>query len=137
MNEYTFNRKLKVYYMNYLDKKATFEISFNINWRLFDFLDYIKHLYHIPDIRNNINISIITKNKKYSAKELSKFKDDFFSPKNFNYEKDYILFLEHENYDIITLDLGSSFDKYNFKGRQIPHIIFSPHYNLCIDIVLF
>ncbi len=136
MNEYTFNRKLKVYYMNYLDKKATFEISFNINWRLFDFLDYIKHLYHIPDIRNNINISIITKNKKYSAKELSKFKDDFFSPKNFNYEKDYILFLEHENYDIITLDLGSSFDKYNFKGRQIPHIIFSSHNNLCVESIL-
>ena len=136
INEYTFNRKLKVYYLNYLDKKITFEISFNINWRLFDFINYIKHLYHIPDIRNNINISIFTKNKKYSGKELSKFKDDFFSPKNFNYEKDYILFLEHENFDIITLDLGSSLDKYNFKGKNIPHIIFSSHNNLCVESIL-
>ena len=136
MNEYTFNRKLKIYYMNYLDKKVTFEISFNINWRIFDFINYIKHLYHIPDIRNNINISILTKNKKYSAKQFSKIKDDFFSPKNFNYEKDYIFLLAHENFDIITLDLGSSLDKYNFKGRQIPHIIFSSHNNLCVESIL-
>ena len=136
MDEYTFNQKIRMHYLNYLDKKTTFEIQVNINWKLLDFINYIKKLYHIPDITNNKNIAIIIKNKKYSGKDFEKNEKYIFSPKYFDYQKDYIFLIEHENFDIITLDLGYSIDKYNFKRRQVPHILFSSHHNLNVEAIL-
>ena len=52
MKDYTFNKKVKVHYLNYFDKKITVEIPVNINCKLIDFVNYIKKLYHIPDITN-------------------------------------------------------------------------------------
>jgi hypothetical protein len=135
MKDYTFNKKVKVHYLNYFDKKITIEIPVNINWKLIDFVNYIKKLYHIPDITNNTNISIFSKNKKFSGKDFEN-EEYFFRPPIFDYEKDYILFIEHENFDIITLDLGSSLDKHNFKEKQVPHILFSSHNNLSVESIL-
>ena len=135
MKDYTFNKKVKVHYLNYFDKKITVEIPVNINCKLIDFVNYIKKLYHIPDITNNTNISILSKNKKFSGKDFEN-EEYFFRPPIFDYEKDYILFIEHENFDIITLDLGSSLDKHNFKEKQVPHILFSSHNNLSVESIL-
>ena len=135
MKDYTFNKKVKVHYLNYFDKKITVEIPVNINCKLIDFVNYLKKLYHIPDITNNTNISILSKNKKFSGKDFEN-EEYFFRPPIFDYEKDYILFIEHENFDIITLDLGSSLDKHNFKEKQVPHILFSSHNNLSVESIL-
>lgn len=136
INDFTFNKKIRIHYLNYLKKKHTFEIPININWKLRQFIYYFKNLYHIPDASNNSNLIIYVKERKYSGKDIEKSEQKIFSPKIFDYEKDYIFIIEHENFELISIDLGSSIDKYNFKGKQIPHIIFSPHYNLCIESLL-
>ena len=45
-------------------------------------------------------------------------KKDIFLHKNYNYEKDYVLVLEYENFNIINIDLGSKFSKLNFKEEK-------------------
>ena len=123
--------------MNYLNKKLSFDIPININWRLIDILDYIKNLYHFPSLENNYNITLIIKNKKYQGKDIEDYKyKNILSPINFDYDNDYLIILEHENFDVINIDLGSSSDKYNFKGNKIPHLIFSSHHNFSIDSIL-
>ena len=137
LNKYTINRKVQIYYINYLKMKQSFYLQININWKLKDFLKYIIKLYHIPDIKDNANLTIFLKNKQYSGKDITKNEENIFSPKCFDYEKDYILIIEHENFEIISnIDSGSSIDKYNFKGKQKPHMLFSSHYNLCIESIL-
>ena len=135
-NDFTFNRKIRIHYLNYLNKKHAFEIEININWKLKQFINYFKTLYHIPDVSNNSNIIIYIKGKKYSGKDIEMNDQKIFSPRKFDYEKDYVFIIENENSEIIPIDLGSYINKYNFKGKQIPHIIFSPHYNLCIESIL-
>ena len=39
IKEYSFNKKIKMYYLNYFNKKLTFEIVININWKLKEFID--------------------------------------------------------------------------------------------------
>ena len=137
LNKFTINRKVQIYYINYLKTKQSFYLQININWKLKDFLNYITKLYHIPNVKDNANLTLFLKNKQYSGKDLTKSEENIFSPKCFDYEKDYILIIEHENFEIISnIDSGSSIDKYNFKGKQKPHMLFSSHHNLCIESIL-
>jgi hypothetical protein len=132
-NEYSFNKRIKIYYLNYMSKKRVFWLQININWEIKDFIDYMTKIYHIPKEKNNSNISLfINKNRILS----SKYESRLFTPNLFDYEKDYIFLVEHENFDIIKIDLGSSIDKYNFKGKQVPHILFSSHFNFSIDSII-
>ena len=137
INEFTINRKIKIYYLNYLNKKITFEIPVNINCKFINFIDYLKKIYHFPNLTNNTNLTIIIKNKKYSGKKIEDNKNkNFFYPNIFDYEKDYIIILEHENFEIVNIDIGSYSDKFNFKGNKIPHLIFSSQNNFSIDSIL-
>ena len=101
-----------------------------------EFIDYIIKLYHIPDIDNNSNLILFIKNKQYSGKEIEKNESKLFLPHNFNYQNDYIIIIEKENIDKLNLDLGSSIDKYNFKTREIPHIIYCSYFNFCLESIL-
>ena len=136
IKEYTLFKKVKIHYLNYFNKKRTFEIIININWKLNEFVDYIIKLYHIPDIDNNSNLILFIKNKQYSGKEIEKNDFKLFLPHNFNYQNDYIIIIEKENIDKLNLDLGSSIDKYNFKTREIPHIIYCSYFNFCLESIL-
>ena len=136
LNEYTFKKNIKIHYLNYLYKKYTFEIPININWKLNEFINYFKQLYHIPDVSDNSNLTIYINNKLISGNNIEKDEQRIFLPKNFDYEKDFVFIIEHENFDIVKIDLGSSINKVNFKGKPIPHIIFSSYYNFSIESFL-
>ena len=140
IKEFSIYTKIKIFYLNYLNNKISFEISININWKMIELIKYIKHLYHFPDLNNNSNITLIYKNKKYSGKEIEDYEKDekknLFCPNNFDYKKDYLIIIEHENLNIINIDLGPCSNKYNFKSEKIPHIIFSSHHNFKIDKIL-
>ena len=135
-SNFTFNRKIKIHYLNYLNKKYCFEIFININWKLKNFVKYFKKQYHIPNISNNSNITLYLKDKQFSGEDIEKNEEKIFSPQFFNYEEDYIIIIEHESFDIFKIDLGSTEGKYNFKGKQIPHIIFSSYNNFSVDAFL-
>ena len=118
-------KKIKIYYLNYLNKKYSFYVLININWTSQDFQNFLMKLYHFPQ-----NISFIIKNIKNV--DFSK-KEKIFHPNKFDYEKDYVLLLEHENLTKTYIDLGSNNSKYNFKGEKVSHIVFSSYYNFCVE----
>ena len=99
-SNFTFNRKIKIHYLNYLNKKYCFEIFININWKLKNFVKYFKKQYHIPNISNNSNITLYLKDKQFSGEDIEKNEEKIFSPQFFNYEEDYIIIIEHESFDI-------------------------------------
>ena len=137
MKNFAFYKKIKLYYLNYLNKKYSLNICIDINWDLKDFVVYISRLYHISDskVEAKSAISIFIKNEEYTAKDFNSNKK-IFLPEYFDYEKDYILILEHENFNIINIDLGSKNSKHNFKEERIPHIVFSSHNNFCIQSII-
>ena len=116
-----------------MSKKRVFWLQININWEIKDFIDYMTKIYHIPKEKNNSNIYLFMNKNRISS---SKYESRLFTPNLFDYEKDYIFLVEHENFDIIKIDLGSSIDKYNFKGKQVPHILFSSHFNFSVDSII-
>ena len=73
MKNFSFYKKIKIYYLNYLNKKFSLNIYININWTLNDFVLYISKLYHIPNIKEekksviskNIQQKILIQKKKY------------------------------------------------------------------------
>ena len=136
IKEYTLFKKVKMHYLNYFNKKRTIEIIININWKLKEFVDYLIKLYHIPETENNSNIILFIKNKLYSGEDIEKNDYKLFLPHNFNYQNDNIIIIEKENLDKLNLDLGSSIDKYNFKTREIPHIIYCSYFNFCLESIL-
>ena len=137
-NHYSNYKKIKVYYLNYLNKKYYLNIVININWKLKDFLNYFVKLYHIPNEKqqNKSTISIFIKNHQFSGREILNNKTNFFIPTLFDYEKDYIIVLEHENTEVINIDLGSQNKKCLFYGEKIPHIVFSSYNNLCVEFII-
>ena len=132
------NKKIKIYYINYLNIKYTLNLLININWKLNQFLDYFSKLYHIPNTKSTYKsiITIFIKNEQFSGKDLIYNKKKLFLPTLFDYEKDYIFILEHINNDIINIDLGSKNSKNNFKGEKVPHIVFSSHNNFYVESIL-
>ena len=139
-HKYSVNVKAKIYYLNYMSKKYTFNLIVNINWTPKDFVNYFSLLYHIP-IEKSSDKTILTlfvNDKQLSTKELSsgKHSNYIFSPQNFKTQKDYVLVLEHENFNVINIDLGSKNSKYNFNGGKIPHIVFSSHNNFVVDSII-
>jgi hypothetical protein len=118
-------KKIKIYYLNYLNKKYSFYVLININWTSQDLQNFLMKLYHFPQ-----NITFIIKNIKNV--DFPK-KEKIFHPDKFDYEKDYVLLLEHENLTKTNIDLGSNNSKYNFKGEKVPHIVFSSYYNFCVE----
>ena len=137
MKNFSFYKKIKIYYLNYLNKKISLSIFIDINWTLNDFVVYFSRLYHIPYSKEETKsvISIFIKNEEYTAKDFKSSKK-IFLPQYFDYEKDYVLVLEHENFNIINIDLGSKNSKHNFKEEKIPHIVFSSHNNFCLQSII-
>lgn len=136
-NNYSTSKKIKMYYINYLNKKYSFNIFININWKIDNLLSFISKIYHFPNINpSNVIISSFIKNEEYTGDGSIYKKKRIFSHKFFDYEKDYILILENEIFDKINIDLGSNNSKYNFKGEIIPHIVFSSYYNFCVESVI-
>ena len=136
-NNYSTTKKIKMYYLNYLNKKYSFNIFININWKINNLLSFLSKIYHFPNINpSNVIISSFIKNEEYTGDGTIYKKKRIFSPKYFDYEKDYILILENENFDKINIDLGSNNSKYNFKGEIIPHIVFSSYYNFYVESVI-
>ena len=133
--QYSFYKNVKIYYLNYLNKKFCLNVPININWKIKDFFNYFVKLYHIPNDKpqNQSSISIFIKNQEIS---LINNKKKFFIPSFFDYEKDYIIILEKENMEIINIDLGSQNKRFNFCGKKIPHIVFSSYNNFCVESII-
>ena len=66
MKYFSFYKKIKIYYLNYLNKKLSLNIYININWNLNDFVVYISKLYHIPYSKEKGKsvISVFIKNEQ-------------------------------------------------------------------------
>ena len=127
LNKFSTRRKIKIYYLNYLNKKYSFDIFININWNLHNLGDFLRKLYHFA------SYFLISIKNKYS--ELSN-REKIFLPDKFDYEKDYVLLLEKENLTNTNIDLGSNNSKYNFKGEKVSHIVFSSYYNFYVESII-
>ena len=97
IKNFSFYKKIKIYYLNYLNKKISLNIFIDINWTLNDFVVYFSRLYHMPYSKEQSKsvISIFIKNEEYTAKDFKSSKK-IFLPQYFDYEKDYVLVLEHK-----------------------------------------
>ena len=127
LNKFSTRRKIKIYYLNYLNKKYSFDIFININWNLHNLGDFLRKLYHFA------SYFLISIKNKYS--ELSN-REKIFLPDKFDCEKDYVLLLEKENLTNTNIDLGSNNSKYNFKGEKVSHIVFSSYYNFYVESII-
>ena len=135
-HKYSVFIKAKIYYLNFLNKKYTFDLIVNINWTAKDFIKYFSILYHIPIDKSSYktSLTLFINNKQLSPKEL--ISNFLFSPPKFNKEKDYVLILEHENFNVINIDLGSNNSKHNFNAGKVPHIVFSSHNNFFVESII-
>ena len=131
-------KKIKMYYLNYMNKKYCFDIIININWKLKSFVNLIAKLYHIPHTKapKKSIINLFLKNKFYEGKDIANSKEKVFVPSSFNYEKDYILVLEKENFDSERIMFGYKNIKNNFKGEKIPHIVLCLYNNYFIETLM-
>jgi hypothetical protein len=131
-------KKIKIHYLNYLNTKFTFTIVININIKLKDFVSMLTKMYHFPNQKtlNKPNLALFIKGEQYTGKCLNYSNEQLFVPSKFDYDKDYVLVLEYQNFDIINIDFGSKNSKYNFQGEKIPHIVFSSYNNFCLESIL-
>ena len=131
-------KKIKIHYLNYLNTKFTFTILININIKLKDFVSMLTKMYHFPNQKslNKPNLALFIKGEQYTGKCLNYSNETLFVPSKFDYNKDYVLVLEYQNFDIINIDFGSKNSKYNFQGEKIPHIVFSSYNNFCLESIL-
>ena len=113
------------------------KIIININWNIEDFITHFSKLYHISSSKYKLDekLSVFIKNKKISRGDSLK-NNNIFLPHEFDYEKDYIIVLEKEDFDIFNIDLGSKNKKFNFKNEKVPHIVFSSHNNICLQSII-
>jgi hypothetical protein len=131
-------KKIKMHYLNYLNNKISFTILININIKLKDFVNMLTKMYHFPNQKslNKPNLALFIKGEQYTGKCLNYSNEALFVPSRFDYDKDNVLVLEYQNFDIINIDLGSKNAKYNFQGEKVPHIVFSSYNNFCLESIL-
>ena len=130
---YSFLQKIKIFYINYLNISHSFQILININYSIKDLVNNFSKLYHIPCDRYSDKppLSIFINNKKYSPSNDVRRK--FFTPNKFDYQNDFVMILEKDNFNLSEIDMGTRNNYLNLKGAKIPHFVYSFYYNYQIE----
>ena len=119
---YTLFRKAKIYYVNYLNKTSTLYFPVNINLSFDSLIQSVKKNYNVK----SENITLIFHNEK--IKTPSQF---LFTPKNFNFEKDYIILIETEDKKESKFTLQNEVNTEIFSKSQMNHLVIpSNSYNI-------
>ena len=129
-SNYKFHQRIKIKYINYLNKYLELEISININCSIKDMLEIFSKMYHIPNrsiLRLTPSLVIIINNIKYW--QYNDIKNKYFIPNKFDYNNDYVIIIEKEYFDFKEVDLGSYSNYLNLKNEKVPHFVCSLYYN--------
>ena len=133
-SNYKFHQRIKIKYINYLNKYLELEISININCSIKDMLEIFSKMYHIPN-RNVLYLTsslvIIINNIKYS--QFNDIKNKYFIPNKFDYNNDYVIIIEKEYFNYKEVDLDSYINYLNLKNKKVPHFVCSLYYNFEIE----
>ena len=138
-SKYTCFQKVKVYYINYLNYRASLTMIININWHLNQFLGKFGVMYHLPcshSASDKSGITLFIKNKKYTTNVIRNSEKKIFGPSEFDYSNDYVIILENENFNKVEIDLGRRNSYMSLKGEKIPHLIINSDANLEIECML-
>ena len=111
---YTLFRKAKIYYINYLNKTSTLYFPVNINLSFDSLIQSIKKNYNVK----SDNITLIFHNEK--IKTPSQY---LFTPKNFNFDKDYIILIETEDKKESKFTLQNEVTTEIFSKSQMNHLV--------------
>ena len=133
-SNYKIHQRIKVKYINYLNKYFELEISININCSIKDMLEIFSKIYHIPN-RSVLylipSLVIIINNIKYS--QYNDIKNKYFIPNKFDYNNDYVIIIEKEYFNFKEVDLDSYINYLNLKNEKVPHFVCSLYYNFEIE----
>ena len=129
-SNYKIHQKIKIKYINYLNKYLELEISININCSIKDMSEIFSKMYHIPD-RSFLYLTpylvVIINNIKYS--QYNDIKNKYFIPNKFDYNNDYVIIIEKEYFNFKEVDLDSYINYLNLKNKKVPHFVCSLYYN--------
>ena len=133
-SNYKVHQRIKIKYINYLNKYLELEISININCSIKDMLDIFSKMYHIPNrsvLYLITTLVIIINNIKYS--QYNDIKNKYFIPNKFDYNNDYVIIIEKEYFNYKEVDLDSYINYLNLKNEKVPHFVCSLYYNFEIE----
>ena len=129
-SNYKIHQRIKIKYINYLNKYLELEISININCSIKDMSEIFSKMYHIPNrsiLHLTPSLVIIINNIKYW--QYNDIKNKYFIPNKFDYNNDYVIIIEKEYFDFKEVDLGSYSNYLNLKNEKVPHFVCSLYYN--------
>ena len=132
-SEYTFFQKIRVVFLNSLNNQVVFFLRININTTIKEIVHQFASLYHykVDRYSDKIPLFFFINGKKHSISNSNRSK--YFIPTKFDYKNDYILILEKQILKLNEYDLGSRCNYINFKGAEIPHVVYNSLYNFEID----
>ena len=129
-SNYKIHQRIKIKYINYLNKYLELEIIININCSIKDMSEIFSKMYHIPNrsiLHLTPSLVIIINNIKYW--QYNDIKNKYFIPNKFDYNNDYVIIIEKEYFDFKEVDLGSYSNYLNLKNEKVPHFVCSLYYN--------
>ena len=133
LSEYTFFQKIRVIFLNSLNNPVVFFQKINMNTSIKTIIEHLASLYNFKYDRysDKMPLHIFINGKKHSVSNNSTNK--FFIPTKFDYKNDYILILEKQILKLKEYDLGRRCNYINFRGIEVPHVIYNSLYNFEID----
>ena len=132
-SEYIFFQKIRVIFLNSLNNPVVFSLRINMNTSIKVIIEHLSSLYHFKYDRytNKMPLHIFINGKKHSVSNDTFRK--FFIPTKFDYKNDYILILEKQTLKLKEYDLGRRCNYINFRGIEVPHVVYNSLYNFEID----
>ena len=133
LTEYTFFQKIRVIYLNSLNNPIVYYLRINMNTTIKEIINQFSSLYKYKKDRysDKLPLNIFINGKKHSISNRTSSK--YFIPTKFDYKNDYVLILEKQIYKLKEVDLGSRSNYINFKGVDVPHLVYNSVFNFEID----
>ena len=133
LTEYTFFQKIRVIYLNSLNNPIVYYLRININTTIKEIINQFSSLYKYKKDRysDKLPLNIFINGKKHSISNRTSSK--YFIPTKFDYKNDYVLILEKQIFKLKEVDLGSRSNYINFKGVDVPHLVYNSVFNFEID----
>ena len=131
-SEFTFFQKIRVVFINSLNNPVVFFLRININTTIKEIASQFASLYHykFDYYSKDIPLHFFINGKKHSVANTT---SKYFIPTKFDYKSDYILLLEKQISKLKEYDLGSRCNYVNFRGAEIPHVVYNSLFNFEID----
>ena len=133
LTEYTFFQKIRVIYLNSLNNPIVYYLRINMNTTIKEIINQFSSLYKYKKDRysDKLPLNIFINGKKHSISNRTSSK--YFIPTKFDYKNDYVLILEKQIFKLKEVDLGSRSNYINFKGVDVPHLVYNSVFNFEID----